>query len=83
MLVKALRGLGAAGRPVAASRLAAQAWWVLRDEWPRQAERINGTMHYLARLPDEDDGASDGDKYDGDETDRGGQDDPAERKDIA
>jgi hypothetical protein len=51
VLVKALRGLGQAGRPDAASRLAATAWWALRTQHPRQAERINGVMHYLARLP--------------------------------
>lgn len=49
LLVKAVRALGAAGEPETASRLAGKAWWVLKD-WPRQAERVNGTMHYLARL---------------------------------
>jgi len=49
LLVKAVRALGAAGEPEKASRLAGKAWWVLKD-WPRQAERVNGTMHYLARL---------------------------------
>lgn len=49
LLVKAVRALGAAGEPETASRLAGNAWWVLKD-WPRQAERVNGTMHYLARL---------------------------------
>lgn len=53
VLVKSLRALGDAGRPDHASRLAARAWWVLRGPWPRQAERVNGTMHYLARLPAE------------------------------
>lgn len=53
VLVKTLRALGRAGRPDAASRLAARAWWVLRDARPREAERINGVMHYLARLPEE------------------------------
>jgi hypothetical protein len=54
LLGKALRLLGDAGRPVAASRLAGQAWWALRavdDE--RGAARINGLMHYLAKLPPE------------------------------
>ncbi|MGH8889113.1 MAG: hypothetical protein ACRDV3_05040 [Acidothermaceae bacterium] len=51
LLVKALRALGAAGQPVAASKMAARAWWVLRDTSPREAERVNGVMHYLARLP--------------------------------
>jgi hypothetical protein len=49
LLVKAVRALGAAGEPEQASRIAGRAWWVLKD-WPRQAERVNGTMHYLARL---------------------------------
>jgi hypothetical protein len=49
LLVKAVRALGAAGEPEQASRIAGKAWWVLKD-WPRQAERVNGTMHYLARL---------------------------------
>jgi hypothetical protein len=50
VLVKTLRALGHAGHPDAASRLAARAWWALRDTRPREAERVNGTMHYLARL---------------------------------
>ncbi len=49
LLVKAVRALGAAGDPEQASRLAGKAWWVLKD-YPRQAERVNGTMHYLAKL---------------------------------
>lgn len=49
LLVKAVRGLGAAGQPEQASRLSGKAWWLLK-EYPRQAERINGTMHYLAKL---------------------------------
>jgi uncharacterized protein (DUF2249 family) len=53
VLVKALHALGAAGRPTEASRLAARAWWVLREARPREAEHINGVMHYLARLPAE------------------------------
>ena len=53
VLIKALRELGTAGRPVAASRLAARAWSVLRQASPREAERVNGAMHYLARLPAE------------------------------
>lgn len=53
MLVRTLRALGTAGRPVAASRLAARAWWALKESNPHQAEHINGVMHFLARLPDE------------------------------
>lgn len=48
--IAALRRLGAAGEPEAASRLAAQAWVTLRRDEPRLAERINGAMHHLARL---------------------------------
>lgn len=51
--LKALRALGQHGHPDAASRLAARAWWVLRDSHPREAERVNGLMHFLARLPAE------------------------------
>lgn len=56
LLGQALRMLGQAGRPVAASRLAGKAWWAARakgDE--RGAARINGVMHYLADLPPEPD----------------------------
>ena len=53
VLVKTLRALGRAGHPDAASRLAAKAWWALRGTRPREAERVNGAMHYLARLPAE------------------------------
>lgn len=54
VLVKALRSLGQAGFPDAASRLAAKAWWVLAEQHPRQAEHVNGVLHFLARLPVED-----------------------------
>lgn len=50
LFAKALRRLGDAGQPQEASRLAAQAWWTLKDEDPRAAEHVNGVMHYLARL---------------------------------
>jgi hypothetical protein len=53
VLVKTLRALGQAGQPDTANRLAARAWWVLRERRPREAERINGAMHYLARLPEQ------------------------------
>ncbi len=53
ILARALRELGEAGRPVAASRLAGEAWWALRDSDERGAQRINGIMHYLAGLPEE------------------------------
>ncbi|WP_040653315.1 hypothetical protein [Ruania albidiflava] len=52
VLVKTLRALGQAGQPDQALPLAATAWSRLRAAHPEQAERINGTMHYLARRPD-------------------------------
>ena len=58
-LIKALRALGHRGDPDAANRVAAQAWLALRDENPRQAERLNGAMHYLVRLPQRPDVDSD------------------------
>lgn len=51
LFTKALRKLGEAGHPEEASTLAGQAWWALKDSDPRGAERVNGTMHYLATLP--------------------------------
>lgn len=60
LLVKTVRALGGAGKPEEASRLSAKAWWVLQQQgFDRQAERINGTMHYLARLEDEKNAATD------------------------
>jgi uncharacterized protein (DUF2249 family) len=51
VLVRALRRLGETGHPEDASRLAAQAWSAIRHRQPVAAERLNGTMHYLSRLP--------------------------------
>ncbi len=53
LLAKALRLAGNAGRPEAASEIAAEAWWALREVDPRGAERMNGVLHYLAKLPAE------------------------------
>lgn len=54
LFAKALRRLGQAGQPEEANRLAAQAWWALKDTDPDAAEHINGVMHYLARLQESD-----------------------------
>ncbi|MEY8570401.1 hypothetical protein [Brevibacterium linens] len=51
VLAKSLRALGKAGQPDEASRLGATGWSLLRHDHPREAEKINGTMYYLARLP--------------------------------
>jgi hypothetical protein len=50
VLAKACRRLGDAGHPEDAAALAAQGWALLRQVHPAQAERLDGTMHYLARL---------------------------------
>ncbi|HEU4585876.1 MAG TPA: DUF2249 domain-containing protein [Gemmatimonadaceae bacterium] len=50
VLARTLRRLGQAGAPWDASRLAAEGWSLLRECHPRDAERLNGAMHYLARL---------------------------------
>ncbi|MGH3321743.1 MAG: DUF2249 domain-containing protein [Streptosporangiaceae bacterium] len=51
VLARALRLLGEAGRPDEASRLAADAWALLRRDYPGADERLTGLLHYLARLP--------------------------------
>ena len=49
VLIKAVRRLGNAGQPEAASRLAAEAYVVARHSEPRIASRLDGVMHHLAR----------------------------------
>ena len=50
VLAKACRQLGDAGRPREAGKLAADGWVLLRAGHPKQAERLDSTMHYVARL---------------------------------
>ena len=52
VLIRALREVGKSGQADLANRLAARAWLGLKHEHPRQAERLNGLMHFLARLPE-------------------------------
>jgi uncharacterized protein (DUF2249 family) len=47
---RACRALGNAGQPSEAARLAAEGWSLLRGAYPKDAERLKGSMHYLARL---------------------------------
>mgnify|MGYP000920421397 CR=1 FL=1 len=54
VLIRALREVGKSGKPDQANRLAARAWLALRTEHPREAQQINGLMHFLARLPEND-----------------------------
>lgn len=49
VLVRACRGLADAGRPREAGRLAADAWVVVRNGHPRQAQHLDGVMHHIAR----------------------------------
>ena len=52
-LTRARSRLGEIGAADEASRIAAKTWSELRHGDAIMAEKINGTMHYLARLPDE------------------------------
>lgn len=54
VLARALRELGDAGHPVTASKLAAQAWVVVRHCNEAAAQRLAGLLHYLAQQHDED-----------------------------
>ena len=47
----ALRALGDAGQTDRACELAAEGWKLLRNGWPQEGERLNGTLHYLTRTP--------------------------------
>jgi uncharacterized protein (DUF2249 family) len=49
-LVRALRRIGDLGDPETANRLAGTAYAHIRRDEPLAAERLNGVMHYLARL---------------------------------
>ncbi|MBX5476423.1 MAG: hypothetical protein IRZ18_04780 [Clostridia bacterium] len=51
LLAEALRALGDAGETDRACRLAASGWALLRETWPREAERLNGVLHYLTQRP--------------------------------
>ena len=48
---RSLRALGDAGQADAACELAAAGWKLLRNGWPKEGERLNGTLHYLTRAP--------------------------------
>lgn len=51
VVARATRTLGEAGHPELASRLAAEGWAAVRHMHRGSAERLTGTLHYLARLP--------------------------------
>jgi hypothetical protein len=49
LFVRALLLAGEAGEAEPACRIAAAGWSKLRHDYPREAERLNGAMHALAR----------------------------------
>lgn len=49
VLDRTVRALADTGDPVEANRCAAKGWSALRTAYPDHAERINRTMHYIAR----------------------------------
>jgi len=49
-LVRACRALAAAGRTDDAARIAADGWLALRTTRPALALKLDGAMHYIARL---------------------------------
>ena len=50
ILAHTCRELGKAGHPSTAAQLAAEGWSLLRDDYPDDAERLNGAMHFLSRV---------------------------------
>lgn len=50
VLARACRRLAEAGKPHDAGRLAADGWVLLRRTHPDQAQRLDGAMHYVARI---------------------------------
>lgn len=47
ILARALRSLGEGGESEQACNMAAEAWSLLREVEPKEAERMNGLLHYL------------------------------------
>ncbi len=47
LFVRSLRGMADAGQADEACRIAAEGYARLRHVAPREAERLNGVMHYL------------------------------------
>jgi hypothetical protein len=49
LFIRALLLAGETGAAERACRLAAAGWSLLRHDYPREAERLNGALHALAR----------------------------------
>ena len=50
LLIQAVRALANEGQTDLACRIAAAAWAALHDVRPKEAEKLNGVLHYLTRL---------------------------------
>ena len=53
VLAKTCRELAQAGRAHRAGLLAADGWLALRERYPTQSRRLDGAMHHIARLEQE------------------------------
>jgi hypothetical protein len=49
LFIRSLRELGTAGLNDFACRLAGEGWALLRHDNSREAERLNGVLHFLTR----------------------------------
>jgi hypothetical protein len=49
LFIRSLRELGNAGFNDIACRLAGEGWALLRHDHSREAERLNGVLHFLTR----------------------------------
>lgn len=49
LFIRALKALGDSGETDLACRIAAEAWSLMRSDYPREAEKLNGALHYLTR----------------------------------
>ncbi len=49
LFIRSLRELGNAGLDDLACRLAGEGWALLRHDNSREAERLNGVLHFLTR----------------------------------
>jgi uncharacterized protein (DUF2249 family) len=55
LLDRAVRALGEAGEGETACRLAAEAWWLVKEPAPSAARRLNATLHRLTVHPGKND----------------------------
>lgn len=70
VLARTCRRLAEAGLPQDAGRLAADGWALLRRTHADQAQRLDGTMHYIARVEHELEAARETEREESPVTDR-------------